>query len=77
MPHHPWKNQNTTRRSGERTAIVALALAFLSVSWLPLSVRAWSAAWSAWHPASVGQLVLRTMPPVPKPVRTYWRTPWR
>jgi hypothetical protein len=54
---------------------VVLVLAFLTVSWLPLSVRAWSAAWSGLHPVSVGQLVRSMTPHAMRPGPTFSRTP--
>jgi hypothetical protein len=72
-----WKHRSSSRQPGERRALAALALAFLAVSWLPLSVQALSAAWSALHPASGGQLVRSTTASVPRPVPTFWPIPWR
>lgn len=70
-----WTPRSSSRHTGERRAMLALVVAFLTVSWLPLSVRAWSAAWSAWHPVSAGQLVRLTMPLAIRPGPTFSPTP--
>jgi hypothetical protein len=75
MTRRPWTASSRNRQIGERRATVALVLAFLTVSWLPLSVRAWSAAWSGLHPASAGQLVRLTTPPAMRPEATFSVTP--
>jgi hypothetical protein len=72
-----WKFRSSSRQPGERRALTALALGFLAVSWLPLSAQALSAAWSALHPVSGGQLVRNTTASVPRPVPTFWRIPWK
>jgi hypothetical protein len=77
MARHRWTTSTSNRQTGERRALAALALAFLAVSWLPLSVRAWSDAWSALHPASVGHLVRTTTASAPRPAPTFWAIPWR
>lgn len=75
MPRSPWTDTSSSRQTQDQRALVVLVVAFLTVSWLPLSVRAWSAAWSGLHPVSVGQLVQRMTPPAMRPDPTSWRTP--
>jgi hypothetical protein len=77
MARPPWTTSSSNRQTGEGQAMVALVLAFLTVSWLPLSVRALSGAWSALHPASVGHLVRSTTESAPRPAPTSWPIPWK
>jgi p-aminobenzoyl-glutamate transporter AbgT len=64
MVRHRWNETSSNDRGDQQRTVAALVLALLTVSWLPLSVQAWSAAWSGLHPVSVNQLVRLTIEPV-------------
>lgn len=74
MPPHQWNRPSFRQYVKDRASLVALAAGLLSVSWLPLSVQAWSAAWSAWHPASEATAASTPGMPATRPAMTFWPT---
>lgn len=74
MFRRPWTPNSRKGLRVEKGGVLSLVLVLLTVSWLPLSVRAWSGAWSAWHPVSGGLLVQLMTQRATRQGQTFWST---